>query len=233
MGLSYPARFPLTKGHSCASLRTQTPWEGATRLPCPAIAVPPPFRDSLRTRPDPLASAKPDHTPGNRVDLVDLARPSEYDHCFNAELFRRAKVYVQAEELRYAVAPPEVHEVVYETEMAGLGAPRWMTVFDRIVPIDGDREILPGISSVLLPGHSPGLMGVRVETAQGPYVLASDAVPLFANWEGMPEHGMRHIIPGVHYDVRVCLSSYQKLDALGGFVLPSHDPRIFKRTVYP
>jgi glyoxylase-like metal-dependent hydrolase (beta-lactamase superfamily II) len=53
----------------------------------------------------------------------------------------------------------------------------------RVNFIDGDEEIAPGISLHHVPGHTRGLQCVRVETARGPVVLASDALHFYANME--------------------------------------------------
>ena len=48
---------------------------------------------------------------------------------------------------------------------------------------EGDAEIAPGITVHRLGGHSRGLQCVRVATAGGPVVLASDASHYYENFE--------------------------------------------------
>jgi len=37
-----------------------------------------------------------------------------------------------------------------------------------------------------LPGHTPGSIGVVVDTKKGPYVIAGDAAGRYGNLEGIP-----------------------------------------------
>ena len=56
-------------------------------------------------------------------------------------------------------------------------------VFDgRVMFHDGDDEIAPGITVHHIGGHSKGLQSVRVQTARGAVVLASDASHLYAHF---------------------------------------------------
>jgi glyoxylase-like metal-dependent hydrolase (beta-lactamase superfamily II) len=101
----------------------------------------------------------------------------------------------------------------------------------RFRVIHGDQELAPGISSVHLPGHSPGLQGVLIETLKGPYLIAGDCIPLYENWNG--DRHEKHILSGVHTDLFAYYKSFEKLEKTGATVLPGHDMRIFEKPVYP
>jgi len=45
---------------------------------------------------------------------------------------------------------------------------------DRLVVLDGDAEVLPGINVLLLGGHTMGSQAVMVQTDADPLVLTSD-----------------------------------------------------------
>ncbi len=109
--------------------------------------------------------------------------------------------------------------------------PLWLETYPQFHIIRGDHRIAPGISTVHLPGHSPGFQGVCVETADGPYVIAGDCVPLFENWDGKKYE--KRIPPGVHNDLAECYRSYEKLEEIGVKVLPGHEMRIFEKSEYP
>jgi glyoxylase-like metal-dependent hydrolase (beta-lactamase superfamily II) len=95
--------------------------------------------------------------------------------------------------------------------------------------VDGDSNILPGISVVLAPGHSVGMQCVGVETRVGKYILGGDLITLFENWEAEP-----HIPNGVFYDLNIMLESLEKIDRIHGVVLPGHDQEAFNRSsIYP
>jgi glyoxylase-like metal-dependent hydrolase (beta-lactamase superfamily II) len=97
----------------------------------------------------------------------------------------------------------------------------------RVNFVDGDEEIAPGISLHHVPGHTRGLQCVRVETARGPVVLASDAAHFYANME------RRNPFPIV-VDVAAMMESWRKLARLAGDekgIVPGHDPLVMQR--YP
>ena len=52
---------------------------------------------------------------------------------------------------------------------------------ERVTFHSGEGEVAPGVTLHRVGGHSDGLQVVRVETARGPVVLASDASHYYAN----------------------------------------------------
>ena len=97
----------------------------------------------------------------------------------------------------------------------------------RVVFHDGDAGIAPGVTVHKLGGHSRGLQCVRVMTATGPVVLASDGTHFYENIE------TRQVFPVV-VDVEDVLKGYARMEELAGSrrrIVPGHDPLVFKR--YP
>jgi glyoxylase-like metal-dependent hydrolase (beta-lactamase superfamily II) len=97
----------------------------------------------------------------------------------------------------------------------------------RVIFHDGDAEVAPGITVHKIGGHSRGLQCVRVATAGGPVVLASDASHFYENFE------KGKVFP-ITIDIADVLAGYQRLIALAGSparVVPGHDPLVLKR--YP
>jgi N-acyl homoserine lactone hydrolase len=152
-----------------------------------------------------------------------------WDHCFNNHLFPNARILVQAEELRYAIAPLPCHALPYEAQVSGM-TPPWIRAMGRIEVVEGEMEIEEGILLVPLPGHTPGFHGVLVDLQSGPCLIAGDACPLFQNWDG--DGQAHHIPPGIHVDLRDCYGSFRKMEALAGMVLPGHDLRVLKNELY-
>jgi len=163
------------------------------------------------------------------IELVILTH-LHWDHCSNNSLFSRAEFIVQEEEVNYANSPLPVHAVAYETPLIGT-SPLWVETASRFKMIRGDQKVFPGISSVHLPGHSPGFQGVLIETLKGPYLIAGDCLPLYENWEG--DGHEKHIPSGVHTDLFSYYKSFKKLEEIGATPLPGHDMRIFDKRVYP
>ncbi len=160
------------------------------------------------------------------VSLIVLTH-LHWDHCYNLERFPAARLMVQADELRAAMDPIPTQRVAYEVGVPGV-TPAWLTHHGRLETVRGDCEIEPGVRLVHLPGHTPGLQGVLVETARGRHMIASDALPLRENIEGREP-----IPPGVHVDVWACLRSLTRIRELSEVALPSHDPAIFDHPSYP
>jgi glyoxylase-like metal-dependent hydrolase (beta-lactamase superfamily II) len=94
--------------------------------------------------------------------------------------------------------------------------------------VDGDTELLPGISVILAPGHSAGMQCVTVDTAGGRYIIAGDLVPTFENWDASPR------VPyGSLEDIDAIMKSYEKISGIDGEILPGHDSRVFDEAIYP
>jgi glyoxylase-like metal-dependent hydrolase (beta-lactamase superfamily II) len=51
--------------------------------------------------------------------------------------------------------------------------------------VAGDHEILPGVRVIATPGHSPGHQSLLVETAEGPTILAGQALYSAGEWMGI------------------------------------------------
>ena len=85
-----------------------------------------------------------------------------------------------------------------------------------------DQEILPGIESFWVGGHTPGSMAYRVNTAHGKVVFAGDTVSLLANIE-------RNIPLGVFSNRDECVAAMKKIRRKADIVLPSHDPGTLRR----
>ena len=153
-----------------------------------------------------------------------------YDHCSNNYLFTKAKIFVQRKELAYAICPDPSLNVVYESPFAGF-TPPWFKNINNMVAVEGELEVIPGVRLIPLPGHSPGLQGVLVDTEKGKYLLASDMVYLYESWRG--NEMFSHIPPGQVLDLDECMASFAYAEKIADVVLPSHDPEVLKKEIYP
>ena len=165
--------------------------------------------------------------PPESVQLIVLTH-LHWDHCYGLECFPNARFIVQAEELRSAVDPIPTQRLNYEVGIPGLRPP-WLAAFDRFVVVHGDTDLVPGVRVLLLPGHTPGLQGVLVETAAGRHLIASDGAPHRDNFAREGDL----IPPGVHTDVAASLRSLERMRQEASVILPSHDSSIFAHSVYP
>ena len=100
---------------------------------------------------------------------------------------------------------------------------------ERVVFVDGSREIAPGISLHHIGGHTDGHQAVRVWPKSGWLVLASDAIHLYANRD------LKNPFPIVH-NVTEMVAGYARLDELAtrrDLIIPGHDPLVLERFPCP
>lgn len=149
-----------------------------------------------------------------------------YDHAGNVGLFPRARFHVQDAEMAYCTGRAMSHPHLAGPFDAENVVDMVRRLFDgRVVFHAGDDELVPGVSLHHLPGHTPGLQVVRVQTARGPVVLASDAIHFWAN--------LTRATPfPVVADVVAYLEALRRLRRLApslDHIIPGHDPGVLER----
>lgn len=178
----------------------------------------------------PLAALKKAGVNPEEVELVIMTH-LHWDHCYNTEMFPNARFVVQKSELQFAIAPYPDQVYQYEIGIPGL-FPAWLNVRSRMEIVEGDvQDIVKGIHLIWLPGHTPGLMGVAVETKSGVYMIASDHIPLEANWAG--DDKLKHIPGTIHTNLADYYSSFNKMEKIAKVVLAAHDFATVKYSQYP
>ncbi|MCX5819791.1 MAG: N-acyl homoserine lactonase family protein [Deltaproteobacteria bacterium] len=143
-----------------------------------------------------------------------------WDHAYGVDKLPNAKVYVQSKEIRHAVNPGPLDARIYETKIK-VKIPFFLKYYNQMEIIDGDVAIDDGISTVLLPGHSPGSQGVLIDTPQGRFLIAGDLINTIENWES-------RLPCGLHTDLQACFDSFAKIETIGAKILPSHDNLAFE-----
>jgi glyoxylase-like metal-dependent hydrolase (beta-lactamase superfamily II) len=160
-----------------------------------------------------------------RVPYVILTH-LHYDHVGNLEKFPAATFVLQDEEMafwtgRYAGrehfrSTVEIEDVVYLVRKNFEGRLRF---------VDGNEEILPGIEVYRAGGHSAGLQVVRVKTACGNVVLASDATHFYAN---IAQDRPFSIVK----DLARMYGAFDLVRSLAdspAHIVPGHDPLVMER----
>ena len=164
------------------------------------------------------------------IDFI-ICTHLHWDHCQNNDCFPSKKVYTQKREVLYAINPVELHWYTYESPQCGL-TPVWASAGTKLVVLDGDEEIIPGIEVFLTPGHTPGSQCVRVNTEDGYYLIAGDTVNIYENWEGNAKY--HHVPAGIHVDLREYEETFKKMDKIDfKVILPGHDMKVLEHSVYP
>ena len=154
--------------------------------------------------------------PGD-VELVVLTH-LHWDHAGNCDLFPEARVLVQEAELRYALAPGRFFRRSFLSPLSGWGQPPYL--LPNLDVVRAEQELLPGLHVVPVPGHTPGSQAVLVDTAEGRYCIAGDAVMSYDNLD-------RDVPGGFHLQVDDSMDSMDLLRRRADHVLPSHDYRLF------
>lgn len=152
-----------------------------------------------------------------------------FDHVSGIELFPRAAVYVQQREFDFYLKDPisQKPPFLMSSDPVGNAYLSGLEGTERLVLVDGDREILPGVELLLAPGHTPGLQAVAVNTEKGTAIIGSDCGHLFRNYE--------EEIPSCYIvDMVAWMRSYNKLKARVSsprLLFPGHDVKML--TDYP
>jgi N-acyl homoserine lactone hydrolase len=107
--------------------------------------------------------AELDLTPGD-IDIV-INTHLHFDHCGNNELFPNSRFVVQRRHYEVAREHPAFPSKYFD--IPGLN-------YDLI---DGELEILPGVTAILTPGHAPWHQSLLLNLGQdGNILLCSDAI---------------------------------------------------------
>jgi len=149
-----------------------------------------------------------------------------YDHVGNTRAFPRARFWVQEKELHFTTGRYMCHgffRLAYEpTEVAAMID----RLFDgSVFPVDGDVEVVPGVSLHWVGGHTAGLQVVRVHTEAGWLVLASDLMHYYENFQAP------NLFPVVYRPEEV-LDGFTRVRSLASdprLIVPGHDPEVMKR----
>jgi glyoxylase-like metal-dependent hydrolase (beta-lactamase superfamily II) len=150
-----------------------------------------------------------------------------YDHSGYLAAFPRARFWVQDSELAFWTGRHAARrEIVHIVEPPDIVELVRLNFERRVRFVDGEEEMAGGISLHLVGGHAPGMQVVRVDTAGGPIVLASDATHYYANLEEDRPYAIVHSLPEM-YD------AFDRVRALAGGdhdrIVPGHDPLVLER----
>ena len=149
----------------------------------------------------------------SRIKIV-IQTHLHYDHCGNNKLFPNAKFVIQEKELAFARNPHPVFRGSYN--------PLFFESSDFEV-IEGEKEIVPGINVVPVPGHSPGSQAVLVDLENKKAALTGFCCVL-ENFE--PPEKVRKVWPVIPIGVSVnSLEAYDsmlKLKGMADLIIPMH-----------
>ena len=155
------------------------------------------------------------------IDIV-IQTHLHIDHVYNTTKCKNALVYVQEDELQFALNPHPIFEILY---------PKEIIKKIKFEVIKGDQPILPGIEVMLVPGHSHGGQAVVIETTKGKAVISGFCSieenfypPVDVKTRISPFASYPVIAPGIHTNLFQAYESVTKVKNIAKILIPLHDP---------
>ena len=146
-----------------------------------------------------------------------------YDHAGGLHLFPNASLHMQSAEMAFATGPCMCHDSFRAPYTADHICEAIRRLYSGKVRFyDGDAEIAEGVTVHKIGGHSTGLQCVRVRTAVGWMVLASDASHYYENF--MTQKPFPIVV-----NVQEMLDGFKTLERLASrmdLIVPGHDPLV-------
>jgi glyoxylase-like metal-dependent hydrolase (beta-lactamase superfamily II) len=181
-------------------------------------------REYLRTPAQGLALMGIDAAQVKDVILTHL----HYDHVGTFHEFPAARFHLQDDEMSYVTGRHmRHHQFNHSYEVEDVIGMVKLVYKDRVEFYNGSADIAPGISLHRIGGHTHGLQCVRVMTARGWVVLASDASHYYEHMES------KRCFPTT-FHIGEMVEGYGKLKSLAAsprHIIPGHDPLVMER--YP
>jgi glyoxylase-like metal-dependent hydrolase (beta-lactamase superfamily II) len=161
------------------------------------------------------------------VDTVILTH-AHYDHLGHLDAFPNARFHMQAEEMAY-VTGPWMQRTWFRRAYEPDEICRLVNLLhgDRLNLHGRDQQITGGVTVHWVGGHCAGQEVVRVKTARGWVVLASDALHYYEEYE-------RGIPFSVAFNLSDMIAGHERIRELADsddHIVPAHDPRIVR--IYP
>jgi N-acyl homoserine lactone hydrolase len=136
-----------------------------------------------------------------------------WDHVGGLRFFTHCPIIVQKVEYRFAYQPDSFVATQY--------MPNHIAFPLQFRMLEGDQVILPGVSVIKTPGHTPGHQSVLIRMDSGAsYIFAGDAISL--------EDNLIYKIPGSNtWSAQQSTDSIYRLEhishILSAQIIPSHD----------
>ncbi len=143
------------------------------------------------------------------------------DHCENDYKCENAKIYVHEKEMEHLYDPHPLdfrylEDYIDDVKENG-----------QIITVSEDTEVVPGITMIHTPAHTPGGMSIKIETDKGS-VLICGFCTILENLNPPIEvkaMEMEVIPPGTHTDANEAYNILVKAKTMADHVLPLHEPK--------
>jgi len=143
------------------------------------------------------------------IDAVVISH-LHWDHICNVDFFPQAEFYLAKKEWDYAC------DLVNRDRWIDEKVITYLRTFKLHLLEDGDHEIMPGMTTIMTPGHTPGSMSLVLDQGEeGKWVLAGDAVKHRKELSTLQVHMSK--------DPESTDRSIRRVRAMASRVLPGHD----------
>jgi glyoxylase-like metal-dependent hydrolase (beta-lactamase superfamily II) len=150
-----------------------------------------------------------------------------YDHWAGHALFPNATYFVQEREIAFWQGPGRAFPIFAgSANLAAIDALEPLLRSGRIKVVDSDWTVAAGIEARVMPGHTPGLQTVSVDTPAGRVLIANDTFHFYENLaQRRPVQVTVNMLEAVQ-----SMDAVEKLGAANPeLVLPGHDPLVMRR----
>ncbi len=152
-----------------------------------------------------------------KIDII-IHTHLHNDHCENDYKCTNARVYVQRAEYEFFRNPHPVDHRYFPDLLDEV----------EVVLVEGDREIVEGVSVLLTPGHTVGGQSVVINTRAGKAVITG----FCCNEQNFPATGPV-VPPGVHLNLIDAYESACRVKDLADILIPLHDLAVGRRKSIP
>jgi N-acyl homoserine lactone hydrolase len=152
-----------------------------------------------------------------KIDII-IHTHLHNDHCENDYKCTNARVYVQRAEYEFFRNPHPVDHRYFPDLLDEV----------EVVLVEGDREIVEGVSVLLTPGHTVGGQSVVINTRAGKAVITG----FCCNEQNFPATGPV-VPPGVHLNLIDAYESACRVKEVADILIPLHDLAVGRRRSIP
>ncbi|GHV35865.1 MBL fold hydrolase [Synergistales bacterium] len=152
-----------------------------------------------------------------------------WDHCFYLKHFTKAHIFAHPKEIAFANDPIPMSYMAYEHPIIGV-----QNQFGglRLELVEEGAEIIPGVTVIETPGHSPGHITVCVSAPSGEYLCVGDAIMHRDNLKEVKDLYYNVSPPGRFSSLIETWKSLEKLKASAKapeYLLLAHDKELISR----
>jgi len=164
------------------------------------------------------------------IDII-ITSHLHHDHIGNHFKCKNAEVYAQVEEWAFARSPHPLQAQYYPKDlMDQIGNM-------KLRLINGDHELVPGITILHTPGHTPGTQSVCIDTRDGKTVIVGQCSiyqtfgePRKVLPKGHPFRNWEVFTQSIATDINQAYWSCVRVKRLADKLLPCHGPGFHEKT---